>query len=287
MGLLPRFAKGRAPELMTSRYKITDLGVLEGDVLLFGGAYSNLHATQALLGQTAHIPKRNRICTGDSVGYCADPVATPLALKHEVGLLVAGNCELQLASDAPDCGCGFGEGSSCELASRAWYPFAQSMLARSPEAGLVDWFAGRPDIGLFQHHGKRYAVIHGGVSDVSRFIWPSDADEVFAQEFALIDEVAKGVDGVIAGHCGIAFERRIGGRVWINAGVIGMPPHDGLAMTRYAVLSDDGVRFHSLSYNFEAAAQAMEQTGLTQGYEGSLRNGIWPSEEILPKALRV
>ena len=58
--------------------KHRDLGVLDGDVLLFGGAYSNLQATWALMGQ-AHaraIAADHVICTGDIVAYCGAPART-------------------------------------------------------------------------------------------------------------------------------------------------------------------------------------------------------------------
>lgn len=95
------------------------------------------------------------------------------------------------------------------------------------------------------------------------------------------------VDAVIAGHSGIAFQRDIDGVAWINAGVIGMPPNDGDPRTEYAVLDAGQVGFHRLSYDHNAASRAMRAVGLTQGYEQSLRTGLWPNEDILPDQLRV
>ena len=36
-----------------------------------------------------------------------------------------------------------------------------------------------------------------------------------------------GVDGLVAGHCGLPFTQTIDGRLWHNPGVIGMPANDG------------------------------------------------------------
>ena len=75
--------------------------------------------------------------------------------------------------------------------------------------------------------------------------------------------------------------------LWINAGVIGMPPHDGGAQTRYAILDEGTVRIHNLHYDASAAAAQMRDVGLTQGYEVALQSGYWPSEDVLPVSLRV
>ena len=84
--------------------KIAQIGTLTGDVLLFGGPYSNLHATQALFAGTVHMPRKNRICTGDMVAYCADPVATSKLVLDQTARIIAGNCEVQLVARADDCG---------------------------------------------------------------------------------------------------------------------------------------------------------------------------------------
>lgn len=259
-----------------------DLGALEGAVLLFGGPYSNLQATEALLrswqGACTHA-----ICTGDFVAYGGDPAATVAAVRAFGCPVVAGNCEKQLAEDAEDCGCGFDAGSACDVLSGAWYAHARGQISEADRA----WMAGRPDIVSFTHHGARYGVIHGGFSDISRFIWSTTADDVLMAEWDLIDRAIGPVDHVIAGHSGLPFERQMARGRWINAGVIGMPPHDGMSQTRYALLDAGQVAFHALEYDAGAACDAMERAGLTQGYHRALLTGYWPSEDILPEALRV
>jgi len=263
--------------------RVNDLGELDGDVLLFGGPYSNLQASEALLdvANTMAIPAQNRICTGDMVAYCANPVET-LALWRGQCMLVAGNCERQLGADAVDCGCGFEAGSACDLLSRDWYPFASAALSGDDRAFL----AAAPDIVVFSHMGKRYGVIHGGLRQVARYLWSTSAEGEFLSEISAIRQATGAVDCVVAGHCGMAFQANFDGIDWVNAGAIGMPPHDGDPATRYAVLSDDGIRIGRLSYDYRAAQTAMQRAGLVQGYEKSLTSGYWPSEDILPLSLR-
>ncbi len=263
--------------------KIQDFGVINGDALLFGGPYSNLRAFEAFqTWATAKGFDASRcICTGDIVAYGGNPAQVVEQFIASGFRSIAGNCEIQLAEGADDCGCGFEEGSVCDLASKGWFPFAAQQTA-----AFQQFFERLPDIATLSCHGKRYVVIHGGVADVSRFIWPSSSDAVFREDIARLRALVGTFDGVIAGHCGVPFERIIDGVHWINPGVIGMPPHDGRPETRFAVLSEHGVTVQRLRYDAHAAADAMVEAGLTQGYETAVVSGIWPSEDVLPKAMR-
>lgn len=256
-----------------------DFGPLDQPVVLFGGPYSNLQATEALVQAVGDRPA---ICTGDIVGYCADPNKTAALVRSAGFFAVAGNCEKQLVAGADDCGCGFDAGTACDLLSRGWYPHALGATS----ADTVGWLSKLSDIATFSQRGRRYAVIHGGATAINRFLWPSSAKADFADEIAAVEAKVGAVDGIIAGHSGIAFHRWIGKHQWINAGAIGLPPHDGRADTRYAVLTDGDVVIERLSYDHAAARTAMEAAGLIQGYHETLETGLWPSEDILPPELR-
>ena len=264
--------------------KVKDLGELSGPALLFGGPYSNLQAFEALVDEATRleIPPHRMICTGDVVAYCADAEATTQAIRALGCPVVAGNCEKQLALGADDCGCGFEGDSTCSMLSEGWYPYANAQISDESRA----WMAACPDIVVFTLSGRRFAVIHGGVTDISRFIWPVTEDETLIAEFDAVEKLVGPIDGIIAGHSGIPFVREVGARVWINAGAIGMPPNDGAPEGRYVVL-DDAPRIVSLPYDFKAARAAMEGAGLTQGYHIALETGVWPSEDSLPPIMRL
>src|SRR6516225_7975614 len=68
----------------------------DGPLLLFGGPYSNLEATRALLDRAAAlgIPPRRIVCTGDIVAYGADPAATVELVKTGADAIIAGHCGL-------------------------------------------------------------------------------------------------------------------------------------------------------------------------------------------------
>ena len=259
--------------------KHRDFGHMDGPVVLFGGPYSNLQAMEALVSA---IDGRDAVCTGDIMAYCAQPNETMRVFSEQGYPCVAGNCEAQLIENADDCGCGFEAGSACDVLAGGWWPH----LLAAFDPGLLPVLKALPDIGSFVHQGRRYAVIHGGVKDISQFIWPSSPEATFRTVIAEVEAEIGAVDGIVAGHCGLAFHRVIGDHQWINSGAIGMPPHDGRPETRYAVLENGEVTIHRLEYDHSAAGAAMEEVGLTQGYQETLSTGIWPSEDALPVELR-
>lgn len=258
--------------------------VADGPLLVFGGPYSNLQATRAVLTEATRrgIPARRVICTGDVVAYGADAAACCDLIMASGIWVIAGNCEENLAEGALDCGCGFEEGTACDLLSRAWYAHADRQVTAAHRA----WMAGLPRrITVRLPDGRRLAVLHGGASDISRFIFASTPQTELASEIA-----ATGCDGVIAGHCGIPFARQVGSGIWINAGAIGMPADDGTPRIWFAVLTPGeaglGVEILPLEYDHAAAGAAMRAAGLPEGYAAALGSGIWPSCDVLPPAER-
>jgi predicted phosphodiesterase len=256
----------------------------DGPLLVFGGPYSNLQATQAILAEAARrgIPSQRVICTGDVVAYGADAAACCDLIMASGIWVIAGNCEENLAAGALDCGCGFEEGTACDLLSRAWYAHANRQVTAAHRA----WMAGLPYRLIIRlPDGRSLAVLHGGARDISRFIFASAEHKDLAGEIA-----ATGCDGVIAGHCGIPFVRQVGQGVWINAGAIGMPADDGTPRIWFAVLTPGeaglGVEILPLQYDHAAAAAAMRAVGLPEGYAAALGSGLWPSCDVLPPAER-
>ena len=251
-------------------------------LLVFGGPYSNLSATRAMRAEAERlgIPARQILCTGDVVAYAAEPEETARLIREWGIQVIAGNCEQQLAEAAPDCGCGFEEGSECDLLSRGWYPYA---LAQTSDMSR-HWMATLPTSLSFRYCGLRCHMLHGGTEHTNRFIFASD-DDAIQEELASLD-----ADIVLAGHSGLPFVSRVDGRTWLNAGVIGIPANDGTPDVWYALLEPDGETLHlslrRLAYDHIAAAAAMRRSGHANGYARAIITGIWPSHDVLPPAER-
>ncbi len=152
----------------------TDLGEIDGPLLAFGGPYGNLEATRAVLDEAARrgIPAHRVICTGDVVAYGADPQAT-VDLIRESGIpVLMGNMEESLAVGADDCGCGFDEGSACDLLALEWFAYAD----RQVDAEARAWMGALPRRITFSLGGRNFAVVHGGASAINRFVFASSPE---------------------------------------------------------------------------------------------------------------
>ncbi|MDE1900974.1 MAG: metallophosphoesterase family protein [Alphaproteobacteria bacterium] len=261
---------------------IIDLGELHDRIVVFGGPYSNLEATEALLKTVDDlgVPRSHVLCTGDMVAYCADPVEVLALLRSSgFGLLLKGNCEEALANNAKDCGCGFDEGSACHRLSKDWYSHAVQSL----DDETKQWLAGLPDQAVFNFGGKRFSVVHGGARQNNAFIFETTPHSVKREEIELA-----GSDAVICGHSGLFFTEVFGEACWHNAGVIGMPANDGTPRVWYSVIDSipEGIRFSHLplAYDFKITQEKMRKAGLPEGYASALETGLWPSCDVLTDA---
>lgn len=257
----------------------------DGPVLCFGGPYSNLEATRALRAEATRlgIPSGRVICTGDIVAYCANPVKTANEIRDWGCHVIKGNCEEQLAVRADNCGCGFGADTTCDLLSRGWYGYANAQMNDE----LRDWMASLPDTIAFELAGRTFRVIHGGVTLINRFIFPSTPA---AEKSAELD--AAKADVVIAGHSGLPFGENVAERYWFNPGVIGMPANDGTTDGWFGIITpeaDSSLRFalKRLAYNAESAAASLQSAGFAQPYAKALLTGRWPSTDVLPEKERL
>jgi predicted phosphodiesterase len=249
-----------------------------GPVMIIGGPYSNLRATDAARGisERLGIPPTNVICTGDVVAYCAEPEETARAITDWGCHVIQGNCEQQLAAGANDCACNFEEGSACDLLAKGWYPYAASRISNEMRA----WMGALPTTLGFRLAGLEFRVVHGGTDAISRWVFASER-EIIAEECRLA-----GADVVIAGHCGLPFIARSGKATWFNAGVIGMPANDSTSDVWYGLVTPDDrgivLSIHRLAYDHQGAAAAMRRSGHANGYARTLVTGLWPSLDILP-----
>ncbi len=224
------------------------------------------------------VPPERIINTGDVVGYCGEPEACVQTVRNSGIRSIAGNVEIQLREGAADCGCNFEENSRCDRFAKDWFPFAQQNISRE----ALEWMNGLPSLITFRFAGKQGLVLHGSYHETAEFIFRSTPWPVKEKNFR-----DSGSELILAGHCGLPFSDQRDGRLWLNAGAIGMPANDGTTRGWYAILQEEGdsfsYRFHSFHYDHEKAAQTMEAHGLPASYARTLRNGLWDNCDILPE----
>lgn len=258
-----------------------DLGTLSGKLLIFGGPYSNLQALTEMksIADRLGITPDRIICTGDIVGYCAQPEET-VQLVRDWGIhAIQGNVEQNIIEGEDDCGCNFTEGGRCDLFSRTWFPFA----ARSLSEQSVHWLATLPNHLTFHYADKTVAVVHGSANHISEFIFKSTPWAIKEESYQTTR-----TDVILAGHAGLPFADVRTNRYWLNAGVIGMPANDGTPRVWYLLLDDTAgeltYSFEYFTYDNVPANQFMLANQLPATYAQTLLTGMWDNCEILPEA---
>ena len=255
------------------------IGTLRGKVLIFGGVYSNYQALEELyqLATKENIPPQNIICTGDIAGYCASPVEC-LDFLEDWGIrAIQGNVEQNLLNGTDDCGCNFSEGSRCDFFAKQWFPYTAVRMTRRN----LNYLSKLPLFIDFEYAQKRVKVLHGSMQNISEFVFKSTPWDVKAANF----EAAK-ADVILAGHCGLPFADAREDKLWLNAGVIGMPANDGTPRVWYVMLDDANdtfsYEFRSFEYDAGEANQLMMENGLPYSYSETLLTGLWDNCDILP-----
>jgi len=257
---------------------LKSLGQIENRLLIFGGPYSNLASTEAMRSKAEELGIRaeHTICTGDLVAYCAEPRQT-VDLIRDWGIdVIMGNCEEALAIGQLDCGCGFDEGSTCSALSVAWYEYANQHINHDSRR----WMSELPRSITFQINSYRFKVVHASVTSINQFVFPSTSIDFKRSQIAESD-----AEAVIGGHSGIPFGQVIEDKIWLNAGVIGLPANDGSTDGWYMLLEpvESGflASWHRLQYDADKSRGSTLAAGMTE-YAQALTSGLWPSMDMLP-----
>jgi predicted phosphodiesterase len=236
-------------------------------LLFFGGPYGNLQALIALraIAGDLGLPPSSIICE------------TVEEIRRWGIQVVAGNVELQLANDAGDCGCNFIKGSVCDRLSEQWYAFANSRINDEQR----DWMRKLTTTLTLRIGGLKIGVVHGSRANISEFLFRSSPWEKKVPNFDSLE-----CDIIVGGHCGIPFIERQGDKLWVNAGVIGMPANDGTLRGWYLLVEEgeDDLQFslRSFDYDSERTARLIDEQGLPCEYASTLRTGLWRSMDNLP-----
>lgn len=249
--------------------------------LFFGGVYSNLQALQKFfkLAVKSNYTSEQIIFTGDSVAYCANPEECVRLLRIWQMPGVRGNMEEQLANGKDDCGCNFKQDGTCDRLSQQWYPYAKEKIS----ADSISWMRSLPDMLKFSIGNVRLAIVHGSCSFNADYIFKSTPWNIKEKQFDIAD-----CDIIIGGHCGLPFHNQKNGKLWINAGALGMPANDGTPRVWYLSVSheSDGsllFKHEVFEYDHQKASEEMKGAGLPHQYSIALETGLWDNCEVLPE----
>lgn len=248
-----------------------------GTIAVFGGVYNNALALEAAIRDAKERGAEALYCLGDLGGYGPHPDSVwPLLLEHDVRC-IAGNYDISIREDRPDCGCGY-----TNERDNLYAQIAYDYTRENTSDGFKKWMDGMPDQILLKMGEKTIRMVHGSPTAVNEFLWESTPDDVLEMRLA-----ASGTDLLLCTHTGLHWEREMGGRKLVNVGVVGRPANDGRTEVWYTILRESRgeveTEFVPVAYDHENLAHQMREEGLPEPFVETILTGWWTScLEVLP-----
>lgn len=249
-------------------------------IALCGGPYSNFSAVEAFLEATKDI--KYRFCLGDVGGFGPCPDRTLDLLRSSNTICLQGNYDYAIGYGERDCGCGYADPRDRHFAQLSYdYTFANTSLHHR------EWLKTLPALIRVEWRGISLLLCHGSPQQVNEFVWESETEDSQIEN----DLQQWQVTGICCTHSGLPWLRCLEGGFWLNAGVLGRPPHEGKRHVYYAIADFPTTektpqpRLIPLNYNVDSVVSLMEKEGLPIEFRESLQQGIWTTcGEILPEA---
>jgi len=248
-------------------------------VALFGGAYNNWAAVQAVVADARRRGAEQVWFLGDTGGFGPHPDRACEVIR-ELGLpTVQVNYDDSVGNEAEDCACGYTDPRDNHFAQISYdYTLANT------HADHRAWLRSMPTEARIVVGGKALHLCHGSPRKVNEFLWESTTPAGFIR--SLCDDWD--AHAIVCTHTGIHWERRLAdGRGVINVGAVGRPANDGRREVWYALLDGRGDRlqttFVPVAYDWEAVVAQMRSEGLPEEFVETLATGWWTTcLEVLP-----
>lgn len=234
-------------------------------IAAFSDVHGNKHALDAILEDVASRSADRNLCLGDLVGYGAFPNEVVERIRSEGVPTVAGNYDDGVGFDRDDCGCAHTDPGDIERGDRS-LRWTQGTVTPENKA----WLRGLPRELRFELAGRRVLCVHGSPRKINEYLYEDRPERSLSRMFEGID-----ADVILCGHTHLPYHRRVGDVHLINTGTAGRP-RDGDTRVSYALIDlaeEVHVEFPRVPYDFEAAAQAIEQTELPGQFAEALRRG--------------
>ena len=254
-----------------------------GRVAVFGGAYSNHLALEALLGDARKRGAEAVYCLGDLGGFGPGPEQVWPLLEQGDVRCIQGNYEASLAAGKDDCNCGYTDPRDNHFAELS-YEYTKRRCSDRFKA----WMGRLPARRRLLVGSRQLLLVHGSPRQVNEFLFYSTTPVAFLE--TLLERCR--CDGFLCTHSGLHWHRHLpSGRDAINVGVIGRPANDGRPNVWYVLLEARGpglgVEFVPLGYDHQRLAREMRSEGLPREFVETILTGCWTTcLEILPAAER-
>ena len=231
-------------------------------IAVMADIHGNLNALEAVI----HDAERRGITVflnaGDIIGFGAFPIEVIQTLYMKNTLSIIGNFDLEVLNTD----------SKVKGPKKFAVEYARKTLTKSYETYLR-FLPAKLELEIAH---KKLLMTHGTPNSVNEHLYHDTPEEKF-------QELAKNAaaDIIVFGHSHEPFTKKAGGALFINPGSVGRPG-DGNSQAAYAVISASpfSVELVRVSYDVEAAADALRRAGAPESYSQMLLRGL-PLEDLI------
>ena len=254
---------------------------------VFGGIYNNYLALEAAI-RDAHARGAEQLyCLGDLGAFGPHPDRVfPLLHEHRIDC-VQGNYDHSIGHGLQDCQCGYTDPRDNQFAQISY-----DYTSEHTSPVNRDWMRNLPPEIRLDINGVTIHLCHGSPRKTNEFLWESTTSTHFLNRLA--DQVS--ADLILGTHSGIHWKRELsGGRMFVNAGVLGRPENDGATNVWYTLIEIPtagqgpagqgtfSIEFVRLTYDHKRLAREMIDERLPQEFVETVLTGWWTTcLEVLP-----
>jgi putative phosphoesterase len=231
----------------------------------FSDIHANKHALDAVLGDIARRAPDRVVCLGDLVGYGAFPNEVIETIRAEGIPTIVGNYDDGVGFDKDECGCAYTDPADIERGDRS-LRWTQRVVTAENKA----WLRSLPRELRFEMEGRRILCVHGSPRRINEYLYEDRPERSLLRMFEGTE-----ADIIVCGHTHLPYRRWAGTVHLVNTGTAGRPRYGDTRVCYAVVEMGDEIRVElpRISYDFEAAAQAIEATELPREFATALRLG--------------
>lgn len=250
-----------------------------GRVALFGGAYSNWLAVEAVIADARARAADQIWFLGDVGGFGPHPDRSVDVLREQAVNVVQGNYDDSVGNNREDCACGYTDPRDNHFAQVS-YDYTLANTSVESQA----WLAAMPTSARIRVGARTVHLCHGSPRRVNEFLWQSTTPAAAIERMCHDWEA----DTIVCTHTGLHWARRLDdGRGVVNVGAVGRPANDGRTCVWYALLEARDGRLHEtfvpVDYDWARLAGEMALEGLPPEFVETITTGWWTTcLEVLP-----
>lgn len=234
-------------------------------IAVFSDTHANLHALQAVW-EDLELQKPDAVyCLGDLVGYGACSNEGIDFLRQRQIPTVMGNYDEGVAFDLRDCGCAYTQEDD-----RRRGDLSLRWTQQHTTAEAKAYLQALPLQLRLEERSPRLLLVHGSPRKVNEYVYED-------RSTATLERIAQlaGTDVLLFGHTHYPYQVWVGSSLFVNDGSVGKPkdgdPRAGYALVELGRRSRTESR--RVAYDVEAAARAVEVSGLPEEFAAQLRCG--------------